>query len=284
MKNTIMILAAAISFGGTLTAQISFSPLSYQEGFEKARQNNQLLFVDVFTTWCGPCKILSSNVFPDEELGDVMNQSFVNIKVDGDDESNYGMMEQFEVSAFPTMLLIDPRTDRVRKIEGYVQADEIIREANYALDPESSPVAHSKREFENDPSRNNHRSLIESMLNDREMNDESLSKEAFSYVDQYPKLDLENDMDLYVFLVTITDLSNENMQQFITTLDKQDSDIIQFKLIQLIQNSIEKAIIQNDISIATKTVDELFPIFENHIDEDLSSEEIKLFILDQFEQ
>lgn len=284
MKNTIMILVAAISFGSTLTAQISFSPLSYQEGFEKAKQNNQLLFVDVFTTWCGPCKMLSSNVFPDEELGNVMNQSFVNIKVDGDDESNYGMMEQFEVSAFPTMLLIDPRTDRVRKIEGYVQADEIIREANYALDPESSPVAHSKREFENDPSRNNHRSLIESMLNDREMNDESLSKEAFSYVDQYPKLDLGNDMDLYVFLVTITDLSNENMQQFISTLDNHDSDIIQFKLIQLIQNSIEKAIIQNDMSIATKTVDELFPIFENHIDEDLSSEEIKLFILDQFEQ
>lgn len=44
---------------------ITFQNLSFSEALKKAGMENKLLFVDCFTTWCGPCRMLSKHVFTD---------------------------------------------------------------------------------------------------------------------------------------------------------------------------------------------------------------------------
>jgi thiol-disulfide isomerase/thioredoxin len=36
----------------------------------KAKAENKYIFMDCFTTWCGPCKYMSTTIFPQKESGD----------------------------------------------------------------------------------------------------------------------------------------------------------------------------------------------------------------------
>ena len=61
---------------------IEFFHGTLAEAKELASQEGKLIFIDAFTTWCGPCKRMSAQVFTQEEVGEFYNQTFVNLKLD----------------------------------------------------------------------------------------------------------------------------------------------------------------------------------------------------------
>ncbi|GAH00631.1 unnamed protein product, partial [marine sediment metagenome] len=61
---------------------INFNVHSFEEAIKTAKAENKLIFVDAYTTWCGPCKWMSKNVFTEGKVGDYFNESFVNVKID----------------------------------------------------------------------------------------------------------------------------------------------------------------------------------------------------------
>ena len=52
----------------------------WAEALQMAREQNKLIFLDAYTTWCGPCKMLAKNVFTDSQVGEVYNNKFINDK------------------------------------------------------------------------------------------------------------------------------------------------------------------------------------------------------------
>ena len=55
---------------------IAFRELSFANALKMAKEENKLLFVDCFTTWCGPCRMLSKVVFKDSLVADYFNRFF----------------------------------------------------------------------------------------------------------------------------------------------------------------------------------------------------------------
>ena len=47
---------------------IEFEKGAWEEVLAKAKAEDKLMFVDSYTTWCGPCKKLSKHVFPNEKV------------------------------------------------------------------------------------------------------------------------------------------------------------------------------------------------------------------------
>ena len=61
---------------------IVFFKGTWQQALEQARKENKLIFMDCYTSWCGPCKMLAKEVFTDPEVAAFFNEKFVNVKVD----------------------------------------------------------------------------------------------------------------------------------------------------------------------------------------------------------
>lgn len=128
----------------------------------KAKAENKHIFVDCFTTWCGPCKYMSSTIFPQQKVGDFFNANFVNLKLqmdqtkedNGDVKSWYDEANRFatdySIRAYPTFLIFNPDGELVHRIVGGGDAEGFIAQAQAGLDPEKQYVTLVKK-FESNP-------------------------------------------------------------------------------------------------------------------------------------
>lgn len=123
----------------------------------KAKKEKKFIFVDCFTTWCGPCKYMSSKVFPQEEVGTFYNKNFINAKFQLDTtakdneavKAQYAdaayIMKTYKIRAYPTYLFFNPDGELVHQALGSSEAAEFISKGKNALDPEQQYFTQVKR-------------------------------------------------------------------------------------------------------------------------------------------
>lgn len=91
---------------------------SFEEALEEAKKTDKLIFVDAYTTWCGPCKRLKKNVFPDPKVGAFYNDHFINFAMDMETQAGKKFGMKYPVSAYPTLIFINPSGSIVLKSVG----------------------------------------------------------------------------------------------------------------------------------------------------------------------
>lgn len=115
----------------------------------KAKAENKYIFMDCFTTWCGPCKFMKNTIFPQEECGNYFNNKFISLGVQldtikADNEAVRGwyadahaIMVKYNIRAFPTFLIFTPDGRIVHRIVGgNTLAKDFIVRVKDAFDPE----------------------------------------------------------------------------------------------------------------------------------------------------
>lgn len=112
---------------------MKFTEGSWSDIVKMAQKENKMIFVDCFTVWCGPCKVIARTVFKDPEVAALMNDKFINVKVDMEKGEGVDLKNKFEVKAFPTLLFISPQGEVEHRIVGSVASKKFIGEANVAL-------------------------------------------------------------------------------------------------------------------------------------------------------
>lgn len=129
MKKLTFFVVFSLVFTAATFAQtgIKFEHSNWKAVVQKAKKENKLIFMDAYTTWCGPCRMLQANVFPNKELGDLYNANFVNLKMDMETPEGEMLAEMFPIRAYPTLLFIDPKSGKVvKEIIGYQEARTLI--------------------------------------------------------------------------------------------------------------------------------------------------------------
>ena len=133
MKNKIIVLVFALflSVCGQLYAQnegVNFvEGKTFAEALQMAKASNKLLFVDCYTSWCGPCKMMATKVFTQKKVGDYFNKEFICIKVDMEKGEGPDLHKRFTVRAYPTFLFIDGDGNEVNRIVGGSDADKFLK-------------------------------------------------------------------------------------------------------------------------------------------------------------
>lgn len=106
---------------------------SWSQVLAEARRQNKPIFIDVYTTWCGPCKLMSAQAFPNARVGARMNDNFINYKIDAEKGEGETVARRYGVQAYPTSLFISVEGKLIRRTLGYNGVDWFLAEAQRAL-------------------------------------------------------------------------------------------------------------------------------------------------------
>ena len=114
---------------GNLSAQITFFQGTFEEALQKAKVEKKDVFVDFYTEWCGPCKVMSQKVFTDPEVGDYFNKHFVSYKLNAEAPGQAEVAKKYGVEAFPTMIFMNVKGEVLRTVLGAKAPAALVREA-----------------------------------------------------------------------------------------------------------------------------------------------------------
>jgi thiol-disulfide isomerase/thioredoxin len=111
----------------------------------EAKKQHKAIFVDCYTSWCGPCKMMATKVFPEKTVGDFYNPSFVNYSLDMEKGEGPQIAKEFNVRFYPTLLYFNTEGELMHRTAGARPADMFVNEGKTALDPHENLVGCIKR-------------------------------------------------------------------------------------------------------------------------------------------
>lgn len=150
MKNITAVFAALFLLAAQpSTAQgIEFAhDKSFQELLASAKAQNKLIFIDCYTSWCGPCKRLAAQVFPDSAVGAYYNANFINAKFDMEKGEGVTLAGKFEIRAYPTLLWVDYEGKVKHKVVGGLDPTGLIQNGKKAVDPTPGILSNMKAQY-----------------------------------------------------------------------------------------------------------------------------------------
>ncbi len=116
---------------------IQFIEQDWNKALKQAKDEKKLLFIDIYATWCGPCKMLKKNTFSDESVGAFFNSNFVNISVDGEKTVGPELARKFSLEGYPTLIVADADGNPLLYTVGYISAEQLMNFAKEALKKKS---------------------------------------------------------------------------------------------------------------------------------------------------
>ncbi|RXQ95553.1 thioredoxin [Ancylomarina salipaludis] len=132
MKNLLTVIVLALSGLFISTASmaqnrsVEFEHAKWDKVLKKAKKSNKLIFVDCYTSWCGPCKMMAKDVFTQDHVADYFNANFVNYKLDMEKGEGPALKPGWKINAYPTFLVINAKGEVIHRVVGAYSADEFI--------------------------------------------------------------------------------------------------------------------------------------------------------------
>src|SRR5574337_1143023 len=114
---------------------IHFQSGTFADLTAKAKQERTLIFLDCYTSWCGPCKWMEKNVFPNDTVADYFNTHFVCASFDMEKGEGIELAKNYAVTCYPTFLFIDSTGKLIHRSSGAFSVKRMLALGHAALDP-----------------------------------------------------------------------------------------------------------------------------------------------------
>jgi len=290
MKTFKITMLTALLLVGSLSVWakngIEFNSTGLEEALKLARKENKLVFVDVFATWCPPCKYMSKEVFPDKEVGEFFNTHFVSLKIDGETEEGRKIVEEMGVDAYPTLLFLDKNGDFVHKNVGALPKDDLIGVGKTVANGEIKSIGERVESFQQGE---RSKDFLVDLVNTLDgINRDSLRDLVVSaYFQQYKKLDLEDSNDFQMFLIGDNDLQSPNLKTYLANPEQYGTDL-EHPLVEKFESLIAYLLDQHRSSGSDDTTElmrcvDMFlpPLVQVYGDQIPSEAELRQAVLDE---
>ena len=147
MNKPILLFAFALLSNNALAQKINWVTL--EEAVALQKKAPKKIMMDVYTNWCGPCKMLDKNTFQNKDVADYVNKNYYAVKfnAEGNDEINYNgqnfsnpnynpalanrrnsaheLSRYFKIRAFPTIVFLDEKANLIFPLTGYKTVPQI---------------------------------------------------------------------------------------------------------------------------------------------------------------
>lgn len=253
----------------TLNAQVEFIEVETLEQMKdaqkKASDQMLMLFVDVYATWCGPCKMMDSEVYTDPAVAEYMNAHYVSVRMNG--ESAYGELyaSEQQLEGYPSMFIFSDEGERVSKIVGFTAAGELVgtlqsvNEGYSKVKTYRASYRHGTLEAEG---------FADYITVVREMgNQDEAELLASDYVDQVlgkkPKLS-DSDIRVVVFYMDLDDTWWDQLYADPDRLRRVLEDDYMLGMEKIYNNTLVKAVEEDRVDLISKMANELAPLVEEN--------------------
>ena len=135
VKTSILCVFLLLLAGGVLGQKksgISFFKGNLAEAQAKAAEEDKLIFVDTYADWCGPCKMMARDVFPDPKVASYFNEHFVSVKIDADERENLPWLMDKQIRSIPDLIFMDAEGKVLAREQGYLSSGKFLKLATKA--------------------------------------------------------------------------------------------------------------------------------------------------------
>ncbi len=108
-----------------VSAGVEWSEATYTDIINKAKTENKHVFIDFYTTWCGPCKQLDEVTYKDEKVVQFLN-GIIPVKLDAEKGEGETLAKKFKIGAYPTLILLGPDGKEIDRHLGYLDAEKFV--------------------------------------------------------------------------------------------------------------------------------------------------------------
>ena len=140
MRSLFFILGLLI--WSVVPAQEQINWMTMNEALAAQKKEPKKIFVDIYTTWCGPCKLLDKNTFSNKDVIDFINENFYAVKfnAEGTEEVTYKgfkytnpnyqegrkgrnathlFAHALKINAYPNLVFFKENGDLIQNVPGY---------------------------------------------------------------------------------------------------------------------------------------------------------------------
>lgn len=134
----------SMSVPGDLPPEGPVNWMTLQEAIQKSKTAKRPIFIDVYTDWCGWCKVMDKNTFSDPKVAAILNEKFYAVKFDGEQKEDVqfdgktfkyvasGSRGYHELAAallnnklsYPTVVFLDEEFAMIQPLAGYLKPEE----------------------------------------------------------------------------------------------------------------------------------------------------------------
>lgn len=177
-KPMLLFISLLILNSSQLNAQgIQFASADFAAALNLAKQQHKLVFIDMYTDWCGPCKSMEKYIFPLEQVGLLYNANFINCRINAEKDGGPDIVKKYDVKEYPTFLFITPDGELISRGIGYKES------ADPFLELGKSAILKKNQHYS-----------VNQMRNDYEENKNN-KQFLFAFIERLDSLDLKTEMD-----------------------------------------------------------------------------------------
>ncbi len=125
--------------------------MSFEQAVEKSKTEKRKIFIDVYTDWCGWCKVMDKNTFSEAEVAKILNEKFYPVKLDAEQTADitfqgttfkfvpYGNKGTHQLAmallnnqmSYPTVVFLNDDFSMIQPLAGYQKAEEFHKIAQF---------------------------------------------------------------------------------------------------------------------------------------------------------
>lgn len=133
MKRILLLFLLLLGAVGA-EAQVRFMTRSTDGVRRQAVEQNKLVFIDLFATWCPPCQMMEREVFSRSDVGAFMEQHFVCAKYDIDKTTGRELLKRYGNRRVPLYLIFNTGGELLGRIHGATDPERFMAEVKRILD------------------------------------------------------------------------------------------------------------------------------------------------------
>lgn len=142
----IVLILIGLSFTTFQAQEINW--MTMNEALAAQKKNPKKIFMDAYTLWCGPCKMLDKNTFSDKNVIKYINENFYAVKfnAEGTEEIEYAdftytnpnyqkerkgrnsqhlFAHALKINAYPNLVFFRDNGDLIQSVPGYRTPKEL---------------------------------------------------------------------------------------------------------------------------------------------------------------